>query len=202
MKKLLKISLILSLSLSLMGCSMGQAKTEDITDQAIIDQMNTIITDNVATYFQTEVSTDIPYEYSALKRFIGSPEDPKVEVHHANVFQASYNEKDATEGTLVGYGGILTPDNSDITGLIINLAPAQDAKPQAFSETDLVAKATNFLSDFELVPAGEEITFLEVNGKASSSAVSILNFETASRMFAVGIDLYSGQAVYFEFINK
>ncbi|MEG0500866.1 MAG: hypothetical protein RR525_01395, partial [Cellulosilyticaceae bacterium] len=72
MKKLLKISLILSLSLSLMGCSMGQAKTEDITDQAIIDQMNTIITDNVATYFQTEVSTDMPYEYSALKRFIGS----------------------------------------------------------------------------------------------------------------------------------
>lgn len=202
MKKLLKLSLILTFSLSLMGCSFGQAKTEKITDETVISEMNTIITKNVETYFKTDVPTDITYEYSALKRFIPSPEDPKTQVHHANVFQASYKVKDAAEGTLLGYGGILTPDNSDITGLIINFAPAKDSKPQALSEADLIAQATDFLKEFEFVSANEEVTFLEVNSKASSSAVCILNFETATRMFAVGIDLYSGHTVYFEFVNK
>lgn len=202
MKNLLKLSLILSFSLSLIGCTAGQAKTEDITDQAVINEMNSIITENVVTYFQIDVPTDINYEYSALKRFISTQEDPKSEVHHANVFQASYKVKDAPEGTLQGYGGILTPDNSGITGLIINLAPAKDSKPQAIAETDLKAMASTFLKDSGLVSADEELTFLEVNGKASSSAVSILNFETATRMFAVGIDLYVGKPVYFEFIEK
>ncbi|MGL6173288.1 MAG: hypothetical protein ACRC1P_01580 [Cellulosilyticaceae bacterium] len=201
MKKLLKMSLILTLGLSLIGCS-ANAKTEDITDTQTITQMDTLIKEKVSTYFNVTIPTDLTYEYNAFKRFIPSQEEPKTDVHHANIFQAAYKTKDPVEGQLLGYGGVLTPDNTDITGLIINIAPAEEAEPMKLAETDLIATATTFLNESGLVPADEELTYLEINQKGSSGSVTILNFETTTQMYAVGIDLFSGKAVYFEHVVK
>lgn len=202
MKNLLKISFVLMFSLSLMGCSMGQAKTEEITDEQTITQMNTLVQENVKTFYDVEVPSDLTYEYNASKRFVGTQEDPKGENHHANIFQAVHKTKDPVSGQLLGYGGVLTPDNTGITGLIINIYHDKDENPKEFAETDLVAIATNFLKEKGLVGADEEINFIEINKKASSSAVSVLNFETATKMYAVGVDLFSGTPAYFEFLDR
>lgn len=201
MKKLLKMSLILTLGLSLIGCS-AKAKTEDITDTQTITQMDTLIKEKVTTYFNVTVPDDLTYEYNAFKRFIPSEDDPKTDVHHANIFQAAYKTKEPLEGQLLGYGGVLNPDNTDITGLIINIAPSEDAEPMQLAETDLIATATNFLTESGLVADDAELTYLEVNQKGSSGSVTILNFETSTEMYAVGIDLFSGKAVYFEHVAK
>lgn len=201
MKKLFKLSLILSLGLALVGCSNG-VTNEEITDQEAIEQMNTFVKEKVNTYFQVEVPTDINYDYTAYNQFVKTEESPDTPVHHATIFQANYKVKDPAADTLVGYGGILSPDQSELKGLIVSIAAESDATPQELSEEQLVKIASDFLKSSDLLKADETLTFLEVNQKSSSSGVSILNFETSSRLFAVGIDIYLASPVYFEFIDK
>ena len=202
MKKLIQVAFITLFTLSLMGCSAGKAKTEDITDSTIITQMDTFTKEQVQAYFDIEVPTDLTYEFSASKRFIPSTENPKEDVHHANILQAVYKTKDPISGTVIGYGGILTPDNTGLTGLIVSVYQAEDTKPQELSEAQLSEIGMSFLKDKNLSNANEELTFSGIDSKSSSKDVTILNFETPSRIFAVGVDLYSAKPVYFEFLDK
>lgn len=202
MRKVFKMSLVIALGLSLMGCSMGQAKMEEITDTTVISQMDETVKDYVKEYFNVEIPTDLTYDYTASKRFIGTEEDPKAEIHHANVFQAAHKTEEPLAGQLLGYGGILTPDNTSLTGLIINIYPEAGAEVPEIAQEQLITIATDFMKETGLVGADEEVTFSEINAKASSESVTILNFETVSKMYAIGIDLFTSSPVYFEYIVK
>ncbi len=195
MKRLLTAILLLSTSLSLTACSGNYGKTEKIKDPILLESMNQTIIKATHYYFDTEIPVDKSFEYEAFQSFIPSTQNKKEYIHHSNIFQAS---TDAKEGEISAYGGVLTPDNQSVTGLILNVFN-EKVPPKAYTEDDVKEIAIQFLRDKQLVESEEKVDFVERNDKASSTYVAVLNFDSETKRFAVGVNLQFGTIVYFEY---
>lgn len=197
MKRLLLSSSLLLISLSLTACSQfGRGRTEAIKDTTTLTSMNEKITSATEYYFDTTIPEDIAFEYEAFKSLIPSPESGKDYIHQSNIFQA-INPEDAVEGEISAYGGVLSPNNSAVKGLILNVFN-EKVSPKTYSPEELQKIATDFLVNKKLIKEDEPITFVGINEKASSTYISVLNFNTSTTRFAVGVNLQFGTIVYFE----
>ncbi|MGL5677412.1 MAG: hypothetical protein ACRDDX_13445 [Cellulosilyticaceae bacterium] len=198
MKRLLTTIVLLITSLSLTACGGGSyGKTEPIEDAALLARMNETIAQATTQYFDIEIPTDVSFKHEAFKSLIPSPENPKEFIHHSNIFQAAMTT-DPVEGQLSAYGGVLSPDSQTIMGLILNVYN-EKTPPQSLSDEEIQKIATDFLKAKELVASEEKLTFLATNKEASSEYVKILNFDSETNRFAVGVNLQFGKVVYFEF---
>ncbi len=194
MKRLLTAIFLLSTTLSLTACSGSYGKTEKIKDPILLESLNQTIVEATQYYFDTEIPVDKTFEYEGFKSFIPSPKNTKEYIHHSNIFQAS---TDAREGEISAYGGVLSPDNQSVTGLILNVFN-EKVPPKAYTEDDVKEIAIQFLRDKQLVESEEKVTFVGRNDKASSTYVTVLNFDSETKRFAIGVNLQFGTIVYFE----
>lgn len=194
MKRLLTAIFLLATSLSLTACSGSYGKTKKIKDPLILEAMNQTIIEATQYYFDTEIPKDVTFEYEGFKSFIPSTKNQKEYIHHSNIFQAS---TDAIEGEISAYGGVLSPDSQSVTGLILNVFN-EKVPPKSYTEDDVKDIAIQFLRDKQLVESEEKVTFVERNDKASSTYVTVLNFNSETKRFAVGVNLQFGTIVYFE----
>lgn len=197
MKRLLITCSLLLLSLSLTACaSFGKGKTEPIKDETILNTMNQTISEAVSYYFDLDVPNDVAFEYQAFKSLVPSPENKKDYTHHSDVFQAT-RVGDAVPNELYAYGGILSPDNTTLTGLVLSMNN-EKVSPQVYSMDELETIAVEFLKEKELLLEDESISLTGKNEQASSTYMTVLNFSTDTRRYAVGINLQYGNIVYFE----
>lgn len=196
MKRLMTSMLFILMTMTLTACSGGYGKTEPITDADTLSQMNTSIAAATEYYFDTTIPEDETFNYEAFKSFIPSPENKKEYIHHSNIFQAAITG-DAVEGQIASYGGVLSPDGTQVTGLILNVFN-EKVSPQTYSVEELEKIAVDFLRAKELVGIDESITLIGTNDKASSSYIKVLNLDSDTKRFAVGVNLQFGTVVYFE----
>ncbi|MHC1750623.1 MAG: hypothetical protein AB9856_20320 [Cellulosilyticaceae bacterium] len=197
MKHLFKSTFLIALVMTLTSCSpMGHGKTEAIKNQAILSQINKTITDAIQYYFDVTIPPDVSFKYEAFKSFIPSEANKKEYTHNSNIFQAAV-PGDAIQGEVSSYGGVLTPDNTAVTGLILNVFN-EKVGPKLYTQEELEKIATDFLKNKQLVKPNEPIVLVGPNEKASSTYITVLNFDTADKRFAVGINLQFGTIVYFE----
>lgn len=198
MKRLITIFSLLLLSLSLTACtSFGRGKTEPIKDETLLNTMNETISNAINYYFDLDVPNDIAFDYEAFQSLVPSPENGKNYIHHSNVFQAT-RVGDAVPNELYAYGGILSPDNKTLTGLVLSINN-EKVSPKAYSKDELETIAVKFLKEKKLILEGESATLVGTNEKASSTYMTILNLNTATKRYAVGINLQYGTIVYFEY---
>lgn len=198
MKKFLKLTLLSLCMLSLVGCTKSYGQKIPIEDAPKLEAMNVLVKDGIEHYFDIAIPQDLIFEYEAFESHLPSSEDSETLMHFNDIFQAMLKDK-PIPGKISGYGGVLSPEDQELVGLIVNIHD-EDTKPQAFSEDQLKEIAINFLKSKELIGADESLTFTNVNKDASSKIVQILNFETATTRYAVGINMQFGKVVYFEHV--
>ena len=184
--------LMVSIVVFTTGCS-GYGETEKITDSDVLSEINQVIVHGMEEYFQIIVKDD-DYTFEAFKSYI--PNEDGSMLHLNNIFQSELSS-DPIVGQLSSYGGILTPDNKDICGLILNVYQDSDT-PISVTVEDAEQIALDFLNDSSLVPAGEITSYTGQNNNASNEYISIINFSSETTAFAVGVSLQTGDITYFE----
>lgn len=197
MKRLSTLIILLITTLSLTACgSLGYGKTVAIEDPSTLSTMNQTISSAVEYYFDVAIQENQTFNYEAFESHIPDANGSKEHIHQSNIFQAMVTG-DAVEGEISSYGGVLTPDNTSITGLILNIFN-EKVGPTVYTQEELETIAINFLSSKKLITADEKVTFTDINEKASSTYITVLNFNTETTRFAVGVNLQFGNVVYFE----
>ncbi len=195
MKRLFQATLLLIATVSLTACG-GSQEPVEITDTALVNEMNTTVIEGMRTYLDTTIPTDVAFEQKGYKNEGRTGNGDEV-IHFNNVFQATAVEEPG-EGQVVSYGGVLSLDG-ELTGLILNVK--NDTLPVgAYTNEQLQEMASAFLRDKALVGADEALTFIGINNDASAKQLTIVKVNSTTHSFAIGLNLQTGTVFYFEHI--
>ena len=195
MKKIICIMAIaLAMTATFVGCGGAYGDSIEITDQAMLTEMKEIVLTGIEEYFDLTVPED-NYTLQGFETHITQTDNTTQ--HLNNIFQGALEGKSETN-LLTAYGGILSPDNKELYGIILNVYPDTE-EPLGLTLEEVEAIGVQFLTDKNLVPTGETVVSIGQNTEASNEYATIVNYDSQTMRFAVGVSPYSGGVTYFEY---
>lgn len=200
-KSIIKIVGIMVMgSMALVGCMGTKNKVEEeaITDNATIQEIQTIARENIKKYFDVDINDGIVREEQITKTSLPNPDKQGEYIYSNNVFKAMAKDQ-VEEGQLHSYGIILSTDNKEIKGVLANIYTTQE--PKKVEESILVDIAQKFLNEKGIVASGEQATFENIEKQLSTKQNSVLRFKYQDRNMLVGINLQNQKVYYFEMSN-
>lgn len=194
MKKIVKICTILLSVMLLGGCSQSIVNQEEVTDTAIINELDEIAQENLKKYFNVEVDQTKSREKQVQRNV------PKEEVadtiQETMVFTAKL-ESEPIEGELYSYGVMVNSETKAVTGLLKSVYSKADVQP--YTDEEIEAIAQKFVREHELIASDKEVVLDKVTANASDKTMKMVTYKIGEKYLLIGVNLQEGQAVYFEY---
>ncbi len=192
--------IVILISLLLSGCS-SSAPSNDviIEDPARISQYNQMAIDAIDEYFDIEIPENVEFAQQALESYT-TVEGIDDSIHFANIFQASRDINKIENGDVYAYGIVLSPDDRTINGVLLSIFD-DDLPVIAYTLDELLEIAENFLRKHDFIEDWDTITHIPASELSSESPLSIIQVQSSTHKFAIGISTQYSKVILFERIE-
>ncbi len=179
----------------LTGCSSSAyGKVEKIVDDDRLSSLDAVTTQAVEYYFDIDIDEDLGYTLEAFESYIPHNDDY---IYHSNIFQAELENVDFVDGDIAGYGGIFDPVSHEVMGMVISRV-TDKGETIDYTQDEIIHIALDFLKEKQLIDSTQTLTYVNTNEKASSEYLTVINLDSATHRYAVGVNLQYAKVVYFE----
>ena len=175
------------------GCGRSPYNQEPVTDEAVVDHLNTLAKEQLEKYFDVTVNDYIEMTGNVTRYIPREEESGLSEI----LILLEQQEGEPAEGQLYSYQIMVDAETDEVRGVYYGVYNTSEAG--AYTEQQLDEIGRSFIEEHQMIPEGEELSLLKVKAVTGAKHIQSLTYQYGERYLLINVNTQDGKVMSFEY---